>query len=64
MKELVVELPTSADEWSSFDGAALDDKVRELDGAGRSIEAGSSVRPSMSTRPTSSPTGIARSATG
>lgn len=39
MEALVVELPSSVEEWSSFDGRELDEKVAELNVAGRRIEA-------------------------
>ena len=39
MERLIVELPASAEEWATFDGAELDAKLRELDVAGRRVEA-------------------------
>jgi hypothetical protein len=39
METLVVELPSSGDEWAGFTGRALDAKVAELDVVGRRVEA-------------------------
>ncbi|MDJ0769953.1 MAG: DUF222 domain-containing protein [Ilumatobacter sp.] len=39
MDTLVVELPSSAEDWASFEGREFDAKVRVLDIAGRRIEA-------------------------
>ncbi|MFP5487149.1 MAG: DUF222 domain-containing protein, partial [Acidimicrobiia bacterium] len=39
METLVVEMPSSAEDWAGFSGHELDAKVRELDVAGRRVEA-------------------------